>query len=83
MRLGRPAVDPDARLWVLVVALALIVAYVVAFVVENDQKVNVHFVFFTAHTSVIWLILLSIAIGLAAGMLLAQLTRRRRRNQPG
>jgi uncharacterized integral membrane protein len=68
---------------VLVVALALIVAYVVAFVVENDQKVNVHFVFFTAHTSVIWLILLSIAIGLAAGMLLAQLTRRRRRNQPG
>jgi len=36
-------------------------------------------VFATANVSLVWLILLSLAIGLVGGILLAQLERRRRR----
>jgi uncharacterized integral membrane protein len=87
--LRRKGIDPETRetfqprLWFIVGALALIVAYLVAFVAENDKKVTVHFVFYTGHTSVIWLILLSLAIGLVAGLLLSQLERRRRRHKTG
>ena len=69
------------RLWLIVAGLALIIAYVVAFVAENNKSVTVHFVLVTAHTSVIWLILLSLAIGLVGGVLLSQLERRRGRKQ--
>jgi len=71
------------KLWATVAALVLITAYIVAFVIENDAKVDVHFVLFTAHTSVIWLILLSLAIGIVGGLLLSQLYRRRRRDESG
>lgn len=85
----RKGIDPETRetfqprLWLIVGALALIVAYLVAFVAENNKKVTVHFVFYTGHTSVIWLILLSLVIGLVAGILLSQLVRRRGRHQGG
>jgi uncharacterized integral membrane protein len=75
--------DPETRetfqprLWVTIVALGLIVAYLIAFVAKNDARVEVHFVFFTLTTSVIWLILLGLAIGLVVGVLLSQLERRR------
>jgi uncharacterized SAM-binding protein YcdF (DUF218 family) len=39
----------------------------------------VHFVFATARVSLIWLILLALAVGLLGGILLAQLERRRSR----
>jgi uncharacterized integral membrane protein len=77
-------IDPQTRenfqlrLWGIVVALLAIVAYIVAFVAENNSRVTLHFVFFTTHTSVIWLILLSLAIGTVGGLLLSQLYRRRR-----
>ena len=67
------------RLWATVVALIAIVAYIVAFVAENNSRVTLHFVFLTTHTSVIWLILLALAIGVVSGLLLSQLYRRRRR----
>src|SRR5207245_6100165 len=67
------------KLWLVLVALALTIAYLVAFVVENTKAVPVHFVFATARISLIWTILLSLAIGLLAGLLLSQLYRRRRR----
>ncbi len=88
MRLLKRAVGDETRetfqprLWAVVVALLLIVSYIVAFVVTNDAEVDVDFVFFTAQTSVIWLILLSLAIGIVSGLLLSQLYRRRRRQQP-
>jgi uncharacterized integral membrane protein len=66
------------RLWAIVISLIAIVAYVVAFVAENNSRVTIHFVFFTTHTSVIWLILLSLVIGVAGGLLLSQLYRRHR-----
>ena len=69
------------RLWGIVVALLAIFAYIVAFVAENNSQVTLHFVFFTTHTSVIWLILLSLVIGVVGGLLLSQLYRRRRSGQ--
>ena len=69
------------RLWGLLVGLAVIGAYIVAFIAENNKRVSIHFVLFTAHTSVIWLILLSVAIGIAGGILLSQLERRRRKHR--
>jgi uncharacterized integral membrane protein len=87
--LRRKGIDPETRetfqprLWLIVAGLAAIVAYLVAFVAENNKSVKVHFVFYTGETSVIWLVLLSLAIGLVAGLLLSQLERRRRRHQRG
>jgi uncharacterized integral membrane protein len=83
VRLRRRGIDPQTsetfqpRLWVTLVALGLIVAWLIAFVAKNDAEVEVHFVFFTVRTSVIWLILLGLAIGIVAGVLLSQLERRR------
>jgi uncharacterized integral membrane protein len=84
VRFGRgKGIDPQTReafqlrLWSLVIGLLAIGAYIVAFVAENTSRVTLHFVLFTTHTSVIWLILLSFAIGIAGGLLLSQLYRRR------
>jgi len=67
------------KLYGRLLVLVLLVAYVIAFVIENKKSVNLHFVFATASVSLVWLILLSLAIGLLGGILLAQLERRRRR----
>ena len=80
-------IDPETRetfqpkLWLLLIGLVLIVAYVVAFIAENNKRVRVHFVLYSAHTSVIWLILISVGIGLLVGLLVSQLARRRGRKQ--
>lgn len=88
MRFRRPDVDTQElhetfqpRLWGVLVGLAVITAYVIAFVLENRKRVHLHFVFATASVSLIWLILLSLVIGLIAGVLLSQLYRRRHRVQ--
>src|SRR6266480_3907024 len=61
------------RFWAKLIGLVLIVAYVIAFIVENHRNVHLHFVLFTAKVSQIWLILLSVVIGALAGALLRQL----------
>jgi uncharacterized integral membrane protein len=77
-RLGRADVQHfQPRLWIVLVALLLIAAYVIAFVVKNDDEVGIDFVLFTAHVSLIWLILLCLGLGLAGGLLLSQFYRRR------
>ena len=87
MKLRRGGIDPETRetfqpkLWLVLIGLALIVVYVVAFIAENNKHVTVHFVLFSANTSVIWLILLSVGIGLLLGLLVSQLERRRGRKQ--
>jgi uncharacterized integral membrane protein len=94
VRLRRRGLDPQTtetfqpRLWITIVVLGLIVAYLIAFVAKNDAEVTVHFIFFTVRTSVIWLILLGLAIGIVVGVLLSQLERRRgwlarRQQEPG
>jgi len=67
------------RLWITLGVLILIGAYLIAFVVGNDQEASVDFVFAEARTSLIWVILLSLLAGLVGGVLLSQLHRRRQR----
>ena len=89
MRMRRKGIDAETRetfqprLWLTVVGLVLIGAYIVAFIAENNKKVTVHFVLFSAHTSVIWVILFTLTIGVVGGLLLSQLVRRRSRKQRG
>ena len=66
-------------LYARLIALVLLVAYAIAFIIENRTSVPVHFVFATVNSSLVWLILLALAVGLLGGILLAQLERRRRR----
>ena len=86
MRLRRPRIDTNEvsdrwqpRLYLRLIVLGLLVAYAIAFVLENRGGVHVHFVLASAHVSLVWLILLALAVGLLGGILLAQLERRRRR----
>ena len=87
MRLPRrPRIDSrevadrwQPRLYVRLIVLGLLVAYAIAFVLENRNQVHVHFVLASAHVSLVWLILLALGVGLLGGILLAQLERRRRR----
>ncbi len=86
MRLRRPKIDTDEvsdrwqpQLYLRLIVLGLLVAYVIAFVLENRGAVHVHFVLGSAHVSLVWLILLALGVGLLGGILLAQLERRRRR----
>lgn len=65
------------RLWATIVALILLAAYVIAFIVENDKPTRIRFVFGTTNATLIWVILLSFAIGILGGLLLSQLYRRR------
>ena len=67
------------RLYLRLAILGLLLAYAIAFVLENNEHVHVHFVIGTAHVSLIWLILLSVALGLLLGVLVSQLYRRSRR----
>ena len=87
MRLPRrPRIDTDEvadrwqpRLYLRLIVLGLLIAYAIAFILENRSQVSVHFVFVTARVSLVWLILLAIGVGVLVGILLGQLERRRRR----
>ena len=69
------------RLYLKILLLGLVLGYGTAFVLENRKQVRVHFVLGKAGVSLIWLILLSLGLGLLVGVLLSQLNRRgRRRN---
>ncbi len=95
-RLGTPATTATAgdaaqeedrpstwqpMLWVKIGLLLLVVAYAIAFVAENGQRIDVHFVFTTERVRLIWAILLLLGVGLLGGILLSQLYRHRRRSQ--
>lgn len=67
------------RLYAKLFVLLATIAYIVAFVLENRRTVKVQFVFSSSRVSLIWLILLSLALGVLGGVLLSQLYRRRHR----
>ena len=71
------------RLWATIIGLAAIAIYIVAFIAKNSGKVTIHFIFFSAHIGLIWLLLLGFALGLAGGALGSQLYRRRRGHGAG
>jgi len=65
--------------WVQLAAIAIVALYALLFIILNTHRVKVSFVFATARISVIWVILLSLAVGLVLGVLLSRLNRRRKR----
>jgi uncharacterized integral membrane protein len=58
--------------------VGLVALFAVLFIAMNTQDTKVDFVFGSTKISVIWVILLSVALGVALGALLPQLRRRRR-----
>ena len=71
-------------LWTILTVVLFVLAWVIAFIVENTHTVAVHWVFATTRTSLIWVIVVSALLGLLVGVLLSQLHRRRwrRRHAP-
>ena len=80
-RPGGPIEEWQPRLYAILIALVLIVGWLIAFIVKNDENVQLDFVLLDAHLSLIWLIILLLAIGFLGGVLTSQLYRRRRRSE--
>ena len=60
------------------IVVGIVAVFVVLFIAMNTHDTKVDFVFGSTKISVIWVILLSLALGFALGALLPQLRRRRR-----
>jgi uncharacterized integral membrane protein len=75
-----PIEDWQPRLYAILIGFVLIVAWLIAFIVKNSDPIKIDFVLFATHTSLIWLIILLLAIGFLGGVLLSQLYRRRGRS---
>jgi len=65
--------------WIQLTAIGLIGLYALLFIVLNTHRAKVSFVFGTTRVSVIWVILLSLAVGFVLGWLGSRLNRRRKR----
>ena len=80
---GSRVTQPETRRgraeWLRLAIVALLVVYAVCFVILNTRHVRVSFVLWSTKVSVIWVILLSLGVGLALGVLLPQLRRHRQR----
>jgi len=68
----------DRGLYALIAGVALAVIYLVAFVVSNARTVKVSFVVADGHLSLIWVMLVSLLLGFAAGAAGITVLRRRR-----
>ena len=65
--------------WVQLTAIGLVALYALFFIVLNTHRAKVSFVFASTKISVIWVILLSLAVGFVLGALVTRLNRRRKR----
>jgi uncharacterized integral membrane protein len=63
--------------WKLVLWVGIAV-YTIVFLLLNDERTDVSFVFFTLRTRLIWLILLSMALGAALALVAPRWWRNRR-----
>jgi uncharacterized integral membrane protein len=70
--------DGDRGLYALIAGVALAIIYLVAFVVSNARTVKVSFVVADGHLSLIWVMLVSLLIGVAGGAAGITVLRRRR-----
>ncbi len=70
---GRQTFQPG--LWSRLIGLGVVLVYLLLFAVLNTRTVRVSFVFTSTKVSLIWVILLSLAIGLVLGVLASQLHR--------
>ena len=82
MRLFRrpsgPVEDWQPRLYAIVIAGVLVLLWLIAFVVKNNDPVKIDFVLFSTHARLIWLLILLLGIGFLGGVFGSQLYRRRR-----
>jgi uncharacterized integral membrane protein len=65
-----------------VILLAALAIYVVLLIVFNSKTVSVNFVVVTEKTRVIWLVLLSVALGALIMWLVPRIRRQRKRSRP-
>ena len=77
-QLQRSTNDAGIPRWKLVL-WAIIAVYAVAFLLLNSSKQEVSFVFFSVNTRLIWLILLSMALGAVLASILPRWWRSRRK----
>ena len=76
---GRQTFQPG--LWSRLIGIGVVGLYALLFVVLNTKHVKVSFVFTSTRVSLIWVILLSLVVGVTLGVLLSQLHRRRQRSR--
>jgi uncharacterized integral membrane protein len=76
---GRQTFQP--RLWAQLAVIGLVALYAILFVVLNTRHVKVSVVVTSTRVSLIWVILLSLGVGLVLGVLASQLHRRRDRRR--
>jgi uncharacterized integral membrane protein len=75
---GRQPSTWQPGLYLKTAVLLFVIAYTIAFVVENTDEIRIDFVFATAKVRLIWQILLLLGVGVVGGVLLSQLYRHRR-----
>jgi len=74
----RPKNKRDAGEVARLTGLAIVAGLLIAFIVENSGTVTVHFVFFTAHVSLIWALILAAVLGALLDRLVPVYRRRKR-----
>jgi uncharacterized integral membrane protein len=77
---GQPTPPPEKRgtPWTLI-GLGILGLYALLLVIKNDEKVKIHFLFFTTTIRLLVLIILCIAIGFVAGLLFDNWREKRKR----
>lgn len=76
-----PARELDFAFFAKLALLSFVIAYSIAFVVGNDKRISVDFIFVTERVSLIWAVLLLLLVGFGGGLLVSHLYRHRRRKQ--
>jgi uncharacterized integral membrane protein len=76
---GRQTFQPG--LWSRLIALSVVGIILLLFVVLNTRHVKVSFIFASTRVSLIWVILLSLVIGIVIGVLASQIHRFRMRHR--
>lgn len=73
----KPGAGPQTRsergVYALIAIIALIVIYLIAFVLKNTRSVKVSFVFASTTASLIWVLLVSILLGIVLGLAASRL----------
>ncbi len=77
----RPERNSEQGLYALIAVAAVVVIYLVAFVVQNSTRVPVSFVAFETDAPLIGVILLSVLAGTVIGVGVGRLADRRRRRR--
>lgn len=61
--------QPDTARVVKIILLAAVLVLALLFVLQNDQSVEVSFVFTTVDVALVWALLIALALGFVAGWL--------------